>query len=135
MKLTDIENRVRQITWPAPPDPLRARVLSAATLVTQPITWSDRVWFSRAWRLSAVATALLVIGLELQSSATRPAEPAPTPQALAEARGVEEIGRQAGLPQEAAASLARRTLSASSPRAAMREWTVLGISAADGERR
>jgi hypothetical protein len=135
MKLTEIENRVRQVTWPAPPEPLRARVLSAAAIAAEPITWSDRMWFSRAWRLSALGTALLVIGLELQSSAARPAEPGPTPQALAEARGVEEIGRQAGLPQDAAASLARRTLPASSPRAAMQEWTALGISATDGERR
>ena len=135
MKLTDIENRVRQITWPTPPEHLRARVLSAATLAAEPITWSDRMWFSRAWRLSAIATALIVIVLDLQSSATRPAEPGPTPQALAEARAVEEIGRQAGLPQDAAALLARRTLSASSPRAAMQDWTVLGISGADGEGR
>ncbi len=135
MKLTDIESRVRQITWPAPPPHLRARVLSATTIAAEPIPWSDRMWFSRAWRLSAFATALVAIGLELQSSATRPDEPGPTPQVLAEARGVEEIGRQAGLPEDAAASLARRTLSASSPRAAMQEWTVLGIAAADGERR
>jgi hypothetical protein len=135
MKLTDIENRVRQIAWPAPSDTLRARVLSAAVIAPDRITWSDRIWFSRAWRLSALTTALLVIGLELQSSAPTPAEAGPTPQALAEAQAVEEIGRQAGLPQDAAAALARRTLSASSPRAAMQEWTVLRIAAADGENR
>ena len=135
MKLADIENRVRQITWPAPPESLRARVLSAAVIAPEKITWSDRMWFSRAWRLSALATALLFIGLELQSTAPRQEEPGPTPQNVAEARAVEEIGRQAGLPQDAAAWLARRALSAPSPRATMQDWTVLGISAAEGEGR
>jgi hypothetical protein len=135
MKLTEIENRVRQITWPAPPEPLRSRVLSTAVITAEQITWSDRLWFSRAWRLSALTTALLVVGLELLSSTSRPTEPVPTPQALAEAQGVEEIGRQAGLPQDAAALLARRALSASVPRTAIPQWTELGISAAEGEGR
>jgi hypothetical protein len=136
MKLMEIEDRVRQIRWPAPPPNLRARVLSTATIATEPITWSDRMWFSRAWRLSAVAAALIVIGFELQPSPTRPVEPGPTPQALAEARSVEEIGRQAGLSADLAAWFARRALSAgTSPRAGTQEWTALGIPAADGERR
>jgi hypothetical protein len=93
------------------------------------------MWFSRAWRVSAVTTALIVIACEMPWSSTRTAEAGPTPQALAEALGVEEIGRQAGLPADAVAMFARRTLFASSPRAAMQEWAALTASAADGDRR
>jgi hypothetical protein len=136
MKLTDIENRVRQIPWPAPPEPLRARVLSSATIAPEQITWSDRVWFSRPARLSALATALIFVAFELQSSTTRPAEPAPTPQALAEARGIEDFGRQAGLPADVVASLARRALTATAiPRGGTQEWTDLAVSAPAGDRR
>src|SRR5204863_9729088 len=115
---------------------LRARVLSSAAIAAEPITWSDRMWFSRAWRLGALATVLVVVAFELQSSTARPAEPGPTAQALAEARGVEEIGRQAGLPPEVVASLARRALSAASiPRGRTQEWTELAVSAPAGDRR
>lgn len=134
MKLTDIENRVHQITWPAPPPNLRARVLSAATVAGQPITWSDRMWFSRGWRLSAVAT-LIIVAFELQSSSTRPAGLSPTPQALAEARAIDEIGVQLGLPPDVAALLARRTLSAAASPGAAQEWTALGAFARDGGER
>jgi ABC-type amino acid transport substrate-binding protein len=133
MKTTEIEYRVRQLNWPAPPVELRDSVLSAASLVGQPITWSDRVWFSRAWRLSAAATVVMIVGFELQSSSTRTAQPAPIPQAVADARLVEEIGRQAGLPPDMAASLAGRMLAAAaSPRATTQEQTALRASALDG---
>ena len=136
MKLTDIEHRVRQVPWPAPPPDLRARVLSAVSVVGQPITWSDRMWFSRAWRLSAVAAALVVVGLEYLSGVPRSAELAPAPQALVEARAVDEIGRQAGLPSDVAESLAGRSLAeAARPGLAEQAWTTLPALAPEGVRR
>ncbi len=110
MKRTDLENRVRQIVWPVPPPDLRARILSAALVGSRSITWSDRMWFSRVWRWSAVAAALVLVAIEQLSGSPRPSAIAPTPQALAEARVVEEVGRQVGLSPQFSASLGKRTL-------------------------
>jgi hypothetical protein len=114
MKLTDIEHRVRQVTWPAPPPDLRDRVLSASSVVAQPITWSDRMWFSRAWRLSAAAAVLVCVVVELSGS-SRSARVPPSPQALAEARMADDTGREAGLPPAVAAWIARRALFGARP--------------------
>jgi len=112
MKPVDIERRVRQVAWPAPPADLRAKVLSAVPATSPAVSWSDRVWFSRAWRLAAVAAILILAVLESLSAPTRsPAVPA-SAQEVAEARFVDETARQAGLSPEAAAALARRVAAA-----------------------
>ena len=111
MKQKDIEDRVRQISWPGPSPNLRDRVLSIAVIAQQPITWSDRIWFSRAWRLAAVGVALAIVLFDQLSSSTRPAAYTPTPQVLAEAKAIDEAVREMGLSQEVAAALARRVLS------------------------
>jgi hypothetical protein len=110
----DIQDRVRHATWPEPSQGLRDRVLSAAVVVSQPISWSDRVWFSRAWRLSAVAATLAIVLLDQFSGAHRTAAFAPTPQTLADARVIDETGRQLGLPPDVARSLAQRVISEAS---------------------
>ena len=110
MTREDIEERVRQISRPAPSALLRDRVLSAAVVLEQPISWSDRVWFSRAWRLSAVGAAFAIVVLDQFSSSPRPAGLPATPQALAEAQVIDETGRLVGLPPEVAASFARRAM-------------------------
>ena len=114
MNRREIEDRLRRVSWPAPSAGLRAKVLSTAVVTTQPIAWSDRVWFSRQWRFAAMAAALMIVVLDLLSTAPRPSASRTAPQALAEAQVIEEIGRQAGLPEELAGSLARRTLFAAS---------------------
>jgi hypothetical protein len=114
MKQQDIEHRVRQINWPAPSTSLRATVLSAAVVAEQPITWSDRMWFSRTWRLSAVAAALVVVVLDQFAGSPRSAGYTPAPQALAEAQVIDDTARQVGLPADAAATLARRAMSEAS---------------------
>lgn len=136
MTRSDVEHSLRQITWPVPSPDLRHRILSAAAVPRQPITWSDRMWFSRAWRLSAGAAALVIVALEYLAGPPRATVVARPPQALAEARVVDETGRQLGLSSDVAASLARRALSASArPRASEERVAALRELAAEGERR
>ncbi len=136
MKQTDVEQRVREVNWPAPPPALRTRVLSMAPIVEQPITWSDRVWFSRGWRLAAVAVALVVLAVEILPMSRQSADVGPTQQALADVRAIDETGRQAGLPPDVAASLASRALSgARQSSAPEQDWAALLEFAPDGGRR
>jgi|CXWK01.1.fsa_nt_gi hypothetical protein len=111
MSRRQIEDRVRRIIWSEPSSGLRDRVLSAAVVVAQPVSWSDRVWFSRAWRLSAVAATLAIVLLDQLSGTQRQTDFTPAPQTLAEARAIDETGRQLGLPPDVAESLARRFIS------------------------
>lgn len=110
MNQQDIEDRLRQVSWPSPSAALRDRVLAIA-VVEQRVTWSDRIWFSRAWRLAAVGAAVAVAVLDEVSISQRLAGFTPTPQALAEAQAIDEAGQEMGLPPDVAASFARRALS------------------------
>lgn len=114
MKQKDIEQRLRQISWPGPSPSLRARVLSAPVGEMQIITWSDRMWYSRPWRWSAVGAAFVLVLVDQLSGSPRIADLAPPTRAMAEAQAVDETGRQVGLPADVAASLAHRTLSEAS---------------------
>jgi hypothetical protein len=115
MKPVDVEARVREAVWPAPPAGLRARVLASAPVASPTVSWSDRVWFSRAWRLAAVAVVLVAAAVEYVSGPTRPAAPAVSARAVAEASVIEETAQQAGLSAEQAAALARRAVAAGRP--------------------
>ena len=114
MNRREIEERVRQINWPAASPDLRDRVLSTAVVAGPRATWSDRLWFSRGWRLSALAAALVVVAVDHFSTVPRSTGASPAPYAMAQAQAVDEAARQAGLPPEAAASFARRALSEAS---------------------
>jgi hypothetical protein len=112
MKRVDVEARVRQMAWSAPPADLRARVLSAVPAASPAVSWSDRVWFSRGWRLAAVAVVLIAGAIEYLSGPARSATATMSPQAVAEASFVDETARQAGLSPDEAAALARRAAAA-----------------------
>jgi hypothetical protein len=112
MKRVDVEARVSQIAWPAPSADLRARIISAVVAAVPPISWSDRVWFSRAWRLAAVAVVLVAGATEYLSGPTGSSTVTASEHMTAEARFVDETARQAGLSSEQAAALARRTAAA-----------------------
>jgi hypothetical protein len=114
MKQRHVEDRVRQISLPAPSAQLRDRVLSIAATAQASISWSDRIWFSHAWRVAAVGAALAVAVLDQVTSSRGPAAFTPSPQAVAEAKAIDEAVREIGLPQEVAAALARRVLSEAS---------------------
>jgi hypothetical protein len=108
VKPVDVETRLRQFVWPAPRPSLRAQVLAEAPVTSPAVSWSDRVWFSRAWRVAAVLAFVALAGLELLSGPARSSISTMSPQVAAEASMVEETARQAGLSPEQAAVLGRR---------------------------
>ena len=112
MKPVKIETRLRQIAWPAPSADLRTRVLSAAPVTSPAVSWSDRVWFSRGWRLAAVAVVLVAATVEYLSGPARSSVAVESPQAVAEASVIEETAQQAGLSPVEATALARRAAAA-----------------------
>lgn len=114
MNSKELERRLRQLPWPEPSRELRARVLAESTVRPQFIIWSDRVWFSRAWRLSMAALVIAVFIIRAWPGPTTAAVFDPSPRALADAKAIEETGRDIGLPAAVAASLSRRALTQTS---------------------
>lgn len=128
MNLTDLEQHVREQRWPEPSAQLRARVLAEAHVSGPPITWSDRLWFSRAFRMSAVASALALVALDQFAGSRGTSRPQPPAITEAQAQVIEEIGREVGLPVGVAASLARRGLAEPQPAAFERDaWRLAGM--------
>jgi hypothetical protein len=108
MKGTELERRARRIAWPEPSPGLRGHVLkTTAPMLAHRITWSDRIWFSRAWRVTALAILAAAIALEaLQNGFRVTGESRADP--LTEAHLLDDTLRDLGLPGDLAASLARR---------------------------
>ena len=113
----EVERRLRQVRWPEPSAQLRARVMAEAPVRPQTIIWSDRMWYSRTWRLSMAALVIAVLTIRAWPGPHAAGVSDPSPQALAEARAIEETGRDIGLPDAVTASLARRALGQSRARA------------------
>ena len=110
-----VEERLRAARLPAQAASLRDRVLAAACPRVQPrVAWGDRVWFSRGWRLAAVAVLFATVALDRISSVPGPTDGAPGPVAVQTARAAREAARQAGLRPDQADALARRVLVAAS---------------------
>ena len=110
MKRVDVERGVREMRWPEPTEALRDRVMSSAALVASRVSWSDRVWFSRAWRLTAATAASAVIALASLPDRPDSRTAVASSQAIADARVVEEAGQEVGLSADLALSLSQRTL-------------------------
>jgi hypothetical protein len=104
-----IEDRVLDYRWPEISPDVRHRVMSAPFVPAEPITWSERVWFSRAWRLSAAIAIVALIALD-QLPAARPQHNTPPPQVMAEAQAIEEVATEVGLPVQTAGWLAQRAI-------------------------
>jgi hypothetical protein len=110
MTRRDIEDQVRETRWPTPSPQLRDRILSSVVVAAKPIAWSDRVWFSRACRLAAVAVVLAVAAIEQLPGSSRSLPVAPVTHAIAEAQLMNDAVQQLGLPPAIAASYARREM-------------------------
>ena len=117
MNSKEVERRLRETRWPEPSQELRARVLAESTVSPEFVAWSDRVWFARTWRLSMAALVVAVFTIRAWPGAYAADVTDPSPQALAEAQAIEETGREIGLPDTVTASLSRRALTQSRPRA------------------
>jgi hypothetical protein len=101
-------------TW-TPPEPLRARVMGAAEPGIRPsVSWSDRLWFSRRWRLAAGATAVAMAALDFAFGGRAPSPVGPHESARATAQAVDEAARQAGLGAEQARVFAQRAFALAS---------------------
>jgi hypothetical protein len=109
MTAPDLERRIRQLPRAEPSKALRERVMSSPVPARQ-LTWSDRVWFSRAWRLGAAGVLAGVVAVELCVGSPGASRVGPAPQAVAEARALDATGQELGLPEGAASTLAERIL-------------------------
>jgi hypothetical protein len=104
-----LEQRLRGMAWPAGSVELRARVMLSAPRHEQGIGWIDRLWFSRAWRLS-VAAAAVAIALIGQWAAARPEPAVPPNSTLVQTQALEELVQESGIPAAEAAVLVQRAM-------------------------
>jgi hypothetical protein len=114
MRDTDLKTSIRRATWPDPSAELRARVLQDSALVERPLALTDRIWFSRGWRLSLAATSFGVIALGYLSDTSAIVAPH-SPGEMARIVAIEETMRDAGLPADEAGMFARRAVDSRSP--------------------
>jgi hypothetical protein len=116
MRDEDLRASIRQADWPEPSPDLRARVLRDAALTKRTVARTDRIWFSRGWRISLTAATVGAALLVYMSGPRTPFD-RPTPGERARFTVVEETMRDAGLPADEAAIFARRTAAGSWPHA------------------
>jgi hypothetical protein len=109
MTRDDIAARLQdQETWTQIDPALRDRVLAAAApRVRASVAWSDRIWFSRRWRIATLAFFIGGIGLDWVAGGPTDS-PASVTQAEPAVADAESLGRLTGLPPALAAQLARR---------------------------
>ena len=109
MNQDEVERRIRQIVWPEPSQDLRVRVLAAAAVRQERLTWSDRMWFSRGWRFAGAAATIAAIAVASWNSTDRN-RVLVTTEARASAQAVSDVSRALGMPLDLSASLLQRTL-------------------------
>ena len=81
----------------------------AASTLSPRASWRDRAWYSRTWRLAAVATLLAILAADRWSGQRFPlGAGGPAPFAAAERIAVADVGREVGLPAETVTQLAAR---------------------------
>jgi hypothetical protein len=130
LRTTDVEQCVRGASWPEPDPGFRDRVLAAAVPAVRPsVAWEDRVWYSRGWRLAAVAVSLALVAAEFVSAPAAKLSAGPTAAAAATAQTVMEVARQEGFTPEQSALLGRRALESPDP-AGGRRATLTAIESA-----
>ncbi len=123
MRIGSFEERLLGSAHSQPPVDLRGRVLAAAAPLVRPgVTWSDRLWFSRRWRLAAAALFVSLVALDHFA-----AGPAVAPRAVAPligldaARAVADAARESGLPADQVALLSKRAFDAATRSAKRQE--------------
>jgi len=92
---------------------------------TAAIGWADRAWFSRTWRLGMAAAAIGLVAADVWVASGD----GPTRAIVrddTERRTLEELVRSAGLPEDMAASVARRSLAPARASALDRDSLITG---------
>ena len=108
----DLKRRLRAVRWPSPSPELRTRV--AATVVRpQTTAWSDRVWYSRRWRIGMAGAALALVALNVWNTPGTGTPASLTTLADVEVQTIADLVRSTGLPDDIAASIAMRSVVAS----------------------
>lgn len=105
-----VEERLREMArgW-TPPEGHRARVLDAAApLVRGAAAWSDRVWFSRRWRVAAAGVVAAALAVDVAFGAGPSAQIGPHENARNAAAAVDDAARQVGLGADQARLFAQR---------------------------
>ncbi|MCC7185773.1 MAG: hypothetical protein IT185_06000 [Acidobacteria bacterium] len=105
----DLEQHVRAYRWPELSPDVRTRVMAAAVTPVNRSSWSDLVWFSRVWRLSAAAAFIALLSWDQLGGVTVPRGIA-SESVLAEAQAIKDTAIDVGLPAETAAWLAERSV-------------------------
>lgn len=110
----DLIDRLRSHSsdWMVPSPELRARVLATSVRPRQ-ISWSDRAWFSRTWRLGMAAAALAFVALDFWAARVTTSLVRPAMVRNVEAEALADIVRGVGIPDDVASTLARRATSSS----------------------
>jgi hypothetical protein len=132
MSANDLDSRVRQLTWPGPSASLRPRV-RALPLPEPTVSWPDRVWFSRTWRLGAVGVVAALVALEAWSIPMAPARVTHGRQVVSgSALALEDIG----LPTSVLIAFTSRERAVGAWPAERRfdDWSTLSLSDLAGER-
>ena len=133
----DLERRVRNMRRLEPSDRLRDRVASIDLITAPRVTWSDRVWFSRGWRLAAATAAFAALAVGAIPDRSDAGAITPSRQVLTDAGAVQEAGQQVGLSADLTLTLARRIeILLQRPTGRADDRTLdLDAAALDGERR
>jgi hypothetical protein len=113
-----LDDRIRELNWPEPSGGLRDRVLADAEVVAVRITWSDRVWFSRAWRAAGFVVTVGVSVAAIWSGGGERDRGTYVAQSQTE-RLAENIVREAGFRPDLARAIARRAQSELAPPAGL----------------
>ena len=131
MNTRDLKERIRLVSWTNPSPELRARVLAEPRVTNASVTWTDRIWFSRGWRQSAVAASVVLITMALW-----PARETPEPSTRVDAviALVEEVALETGFAPDQAAALARHAVRESQARAATDEFDMAQALLQGGDR-
>jgi hypothetical protein len=108
MNEIDVERRVRNLRTLQPSALLRDRVVSIDLMTVRRVTWSDRVWFSRGWRLTAAAAAIAALAVGAIPDRSDARAITPSRQALSDAGAVQEASQQLGLSADLTQALERR---------------------------
>jgi hypothetical protein len=131
MTRRSLGDRIRELDWPEPSPGLLVRVLADAEVVATPITWSDRVWFSRAWRTAGFVVTVGVSVAAIWSGGGERDRGAYVAQSQTE-RLAENIVREAGFPPDLARAIARRAQSEPAPSTALADQQAVLDSIAGG---